>query len=94
MSDTSVLLGFSVELLESVSDRWPGFFLAFSFSFDSSLLDLIPDDEVAESPLSRSLRCFPPALNSLGMLKGSGSTLENHGFVLMRQRCLGLGAAS
>lgn len=89
---TRVLLAFSVELLESESDRWPVFLRPFSFSFDSSLFDLIPDEDVAESPLSRSRRSLLPGLKSFGMLKGSGSTLANHGLVRMRHRCLGLGA--
>lgn len=101
----SVLLGFSVELSESGSDKIPCPFRPLNFSFDSSLFDLMPDDDVAESPLSLSRLCLkfglPLALtllvvvgiwNSVGMLKGSGSTLESQGLVLMRQRCLGLGA--
>lgn len=63
-----------------------------SFSFDSSLFDLMPDDDVAESPLSRSRRSLFPVLKSVGMLNGSGSTLENQGLVRMRHRCRGLGA--
>lgn len=52
----------------------------------------MPDDDVAESPLSRSRRSLFPVLKSVGMLNGSGSTLENQGLVRMRHRCRGLGA--